>query len=73
MALQTGVYAGPQVAIFFIPKKTHYKYMYICFFTKLLPVLRAYPKLLGSVKWGKQEDVLATHRLLERSSAWDSR
>ncbi|XP_058482220.1 phosphatidylinositol 4,5-bisphosphate 3-kinase catalytic subunit gamma isoform isoform X2 [Solea solea] len=33
---------------------------------------RAYPKLLGSVKWGKQEDVLATHRLLERSSAWDS-
>ncbi|KAM7366915.1 hypothetical protein PAMP_014851 [Pampus punctatissimus] len=33
---------------------------------------RAYPKLLGSVKWGKQEDVLATHHLLERSSAWDS-
>ncbi|XP_029016197.1 phosphatidylinositol 4,5-bisphosphate 3-kinase catalytic subunit gamma isoform [Betta splendens] len=33
---------------------------------------RAYPKLLGSVKWGKQEDVLAIHRLLERSSAWDS-
>ncbi|KAK2858774.1 hypothetical protein Q5P01_003394 [Channa striata] len=33
---------------------------------------RAYPKLLGSVKWGKQEDVLATHRLLERSSAWDT-
>uniref|UniRef100_A0A8D0AIU7 phosphatidylinositol-4,5-bisphosphate 3-kinase n=1 Tax=Sander lucioperca TaxID=283035 RepID=A0A8D0AIU7_SANLU len=33
---------------------------------------RAYPKLLGSVRWGKQEDVLATHRLLERSSAWDS-
>ncbi|KAA8579955.1 hypothetical protein FQN60_005490 [Etheostoma spectabile] len=34
--------------------------------------LLAYPKLLGSVRWGKQEDVLATHRLLERSSAWDS-
>ncbi|KAM9845543.1 phosphatidylinositol 4,5-bisphosphate 3-kinase catalytic subunit gamma isoform [Aulostomus maculatus] len=33
---------------------------------------RAYPKLLSSVRWGKQEDVLATHRLLERSSAWDS-
>ncbi|KAK5849094.1 hypothetical protein PBY51_008764 [Eleginops maclovinus] len=33
---------------------------------------RAYPKLLASVRWGKQEDVLATHRLLERSSAWDS-
>lgn len=33
---------------------------------------RAYPKLLGSVRWGKQEDVLETHRLLERSSAWDS-
>uniref|UniRef100_A0A3Q0T472 Phosphatidylinositol 4,5-bisphosphate 3-kinase catalytic subunit gamma isoform n=1 Tax=Amphilophus citrinellus TaxID=61819 RepID=A0A3Q0T472_AMPCI len=33
---------------------------------------RAYPKLLGSVRWGKQEDVLATHRLLERSSAWDT-
>uniref|UniRef100_A0A3P8WMH5 Phosphatidylinositol-4,5-bisphosphate 3-kinase, catalytic subunit gamma n=1 Tax=Cynoglossus semilaevis TaxID=244447 RepID=A0A3P8WMH5_CYNSE len=33
---------------------------------------RAYPKLLGSVQWGKQEDVLVTHRLLERSSAWDS-
>uniref|UniRef100_A0A3Q3WVJ2 Phosphatidylinositol 4,5-bisphosphate 3-kinase catalytic subunit gamma isoform n=1 Tax=Mola mola TaxID=94237 RepID=A0A3Q3WVJ2_MOLML len=33
---------------------------------------RAYPKLLASVKWGKQEDVLETHRLLERSSAWDN-
>uniref|UniRef100_A0A3Q2DX33 Phosphatidylinositol 4,5-bisphosphate 3-kinase catalytic subunit gamma isoform n=1 Tax=Cyprinodon variegatus TaxID=28743 RepID=A0A3Q2DX33_CYPVA len=33
---------------------------------------RAYPKLLGSVKWGKQEDVLATHRLLDRSHAWDT-
>uniref|UniRef100_A0A3P8U060 Phosphatidylinositol 4,5-bisphosphate 3-kinase catalytic subunit gamma isoform n=1 Tax=Amphiprion percula TaxID=161767 RepID=A0A3P8U060_AMPPE len=33
---------------------------------------RAYPKLLGSVRWGKQEDVLATHHLLERSSAWDT-
>ncbi|TKS91104.1 Phosphatidylinositol 4,5-bisphosphate 3-kinase catalytic subunit gamma isoform [Collichthys lucidus] len=33
---------------------------------------RAYPKLLSSVRWGKQEDVLAAHRLLERSSAWDS-
>ncbi|CAN9508131.1 unnamed protein product [Ophioblennius macclurei] len=33
---------------------------------------RAYPKLLGSVRWGKQEDVLATHRLLDRSSAWDT-
>ncbi|XP_056132191.1 phosphatidylinositol 4,5-bisphosphate 3-kinase catalytic subunit gamma isoform [Lampris incognitus] len=32
---------------------------------------RAYPKLLGSVRWGKQEDVLATHLLLERCSAWD--
>ncbi|XP_037551594.1 phosphatidylinositol 4,5-bisphosphate 3-kinase catalytic subunit gamma isoform [Nematolebias whitei] len=33
---------------------------------------RAYPKLLGSVRWGKQEDVLAMHCLLERSSAWDT-
>ncbi|XP_061922317.1 phosphatidylinositol 4,5-bisphosphate 3-kinase catalytic subunit gamma isoform isoform X2 [Entelurus aequoreus] len=33
---------------------------------------RAYPKLLSSVRWGKQEDVLATHRLLERCTAWDS-
>ncbi|XP_029901751.1 phosphatidylinositol 4,5-bisphosphate 3-kinase catalytic subunit gamma isoform [Myripristis murdjan] len=33
---------------------------------------RAYPKLLSSVRWGKQEDVLITHRLLERSTAWDS-
>uniref|UniRef100_A0A3B5QBX4 Phosphatidylinositol 4,5-bisphosphate 3-kinase catalytic subunit gamma isoform n=1 Tax=Xiphophorus maculatus TaxID=8083 RepID=A0A3B5QBX4_XIPMA len=33
---------------------------------------RAYPKLLGSVKWGKQEDVLATHCLLDRSNAWDT-
>ncbi|MEQ2167650.1 hypothetical protein GOODEAATRI_006234 [Goodea atripinnis] len=33
---------------------------------------RAYPKLLGSVRWGKQEDVLATHRLLDRSYAWDT-
>lgn len=33
---------------------------------------RAYPKLLGSVRWGKQEDVLATHRLLDRSNAWDT-
>ncbi|XP_034019461.1 phosphatidylinositol 4,5-bisphosphate 3-kinase catalytic subunit gamma isoform [Thalassophryne amazonica] len=33
---------------------------------------RAYPKLLSSIRWGKQEDVLATHCLLERSSAWDS-
>uniref|UniRef100_A0A8C7WDI5 Phosphatidylinositol 4,5-bisphosphate 3-kinase catalytic subunit gamma isoform n=1 Tax=Oncorhynchus mykiss TaxID=8022 RepID=A0A8C7WDI5_ONCMY len=32
---------------------------------------RAYPKLLGSVLWGRQEAVLATHRLLERSSVWD--
>ncbi|XP_068162690.1 phosphatidylinositol 4,5-bisphosphate 3-kinase catalytic subunit gamma isoform isoform X2 [Antennarius striatus] len=32
---------------------------------------RAYPKLLGSVRWGKQEDVLETHRLLEHSGAWD--
>lgn len=32
---------------------------------------KAYPKLLGSVRWGKQEDVLATHKLLECSSAWD--
>uniref|UniRef100_A0A8C7CJP6 Phosphatidylinositol 4,5-bisphosphate 3-kinase catalytic subunit gamma isoform n=1 Tax=Oncorhynchus kisutch TaxID=8019 RepID=A0A8C7CJP6_ONCKI len=32
---------------------------------------RAYPKLLGSVRWGRQEAVLATHRLLERSSVWD--
>ncbi|XP_017349775.1 phosphatidylinositol 4,5-bisphosphate 3-kinase catalytic subunit gamma isoform [Ictalurus punctatus] len=31
----------------------------------------AYPKFLGSVKWGKQEAVMATHRLLERSTAWD--
>ncbi|CAF96276.1 unnamed protein product, partial [Tetraodon nigroviridis] len=33
---------------------------------------RAYPKLLSSVRWGRQEDVSETHRLLERSSAWDS-
>ncbi|KAK5600011.1 Phosphatidylinositol 4,5-bisphosphate 3-kinase catalytic subunit gamma isoform [Crenichthys baileyi] len=33
---------------------------------------RAYPKLLGSVRWGKQEDVLAIHRLLDRSNAWDT-
>ncbi|XP_077401425.1 phosphatidylinositol 4,5-bisphosphate 3-kinase catalytic subunit gamma isoform [Vanacampus margaritifer] len=33
---------------------------------------RAYPKLLSSVRWGKQEDALATHRLLERCTAWDS-
>uniref|UniRef100_A0A3Q3NMN1 Phosphatidylinositol 4,5-bisphosphate 3-kinase catalytic subunit gamma isoform n=1 Tax=Mastacembelus armatus TaxID=205130 RepID=A0A3Q3NMN1_9TELE len=33
---------------------------------------RAYPKLLGSVRWGKQEDVLITHHLLERSNAWDT-
>ncbi|KAL0962674.1 hypothetical protein UPYG_G00343840 [Umbra pygmaea] len=32
---------------------------------------RAYPKLLASVRWGRQEAVLATHRLLERSSVWD--
>uniref|UniRef100_A0A4W5JWY5 Phosphatidylinositol 4,5-bisphosphate 3-kinase catalytic subunit gamma isoform n=1 Tax=Hucho hucho TaxID=62062 RepID=A0A4W5JWY5_9TELE len=32
---------------------------------------RAYPKLLGSVRWGRQEAVLTTHRLLERSSVWD--
>ncbi|XP_060759825.1 phosphatidylinositol 4,5-bisphosphate 3-kinase catalytic subunit gamma isoform isoform X1 [Neoarius graeffei] len=31
----------------------------------------AYPKFLGSVKWGKQEAVMATHRLLERSTTWD--
>lgn len=31
----------------------------------------AYPKFLGSVKWGNQEDVLATHHLLEKSTAWD--
>uniref|UniRef100_A0A8B9J6Z5 Phosphatidylinositol 4,5-bisphosphate 3-kinase catalytic subunit gamma isoform n=1 Tax=Astyanax mexicanus TaxID=7994 RepID=A0A8B9J6Z5_ASTMX len=31
----------------------------------------AYPKFLGSVKWGKQEDVMATHQLLERSTTWD--
>lgn len=34
---------------------------------------RAYPKLLSSVRWGRQEDVLEMHRLLECSSAWDSR
>ncbi|XP_077566175.1 phosphatidylinositol 4,5-bisphosphate 3-kinase catalytic subunit gamma isoform [Stigmatopora nigra] len=33
---------------------------------------RAYPKLLSSVRWGKQEDALATHQMLERCSAWDS-
>ncbi|XP_067110776.1 phosphatidylinositol 4,5-bisphosphate 3-kinase catalytic subunit gamma isoform isoform X1 [Osmerus mordax] len=32
---------------------------------------RAYPKLLGSVKWGDQAAVLATHRLLEKSVVWD--
>uniref|UniRef100_A0A4W5R2B2 Phosphatidylinositol 4,5-bisphosphate 3-kinase catalytic subunit gamma isoform n=1 Tax=Hucho hucho TaxID=62062 RepID=A0A4W5R2B2_9TELE len=32
---------------------------------------RAYPKLLGSVRWGRQEAVLTTHGLLERSSVWD--
>ncbi|KAL7828284.1 hypothetical protein AOLI_G00314360 [Acnodon oligacanthus] len=31
----------------------------------------AYPKFLGSVKWGKQEAVMATHQLLERSTTWD--
>ncbi|KAI5094270.1 phosphatidylinositol 4,5-bisphosphate 3-kinase catalytic subunit gamma isoform isoform X1 [Silurus meridionalis] len=31
----------------------------------------AYPKFLGSVKWGKQEAVTITHQLLERSTAWD--
>uniref|UniRef100_A0A6Q2XD37 Phosphatidylinositol 4,5-bisphosphate 3-kinase catalytic subunit gamma isoform n=1 Tax=Esox lucius TaxID=8010 RepID=A0A6Q2XD37_ESOLU len=31
----------------------------------------AYPKLLSSVRWGRQEAVLATHRLLERSTVWD--
>ncbi|CAL8242415.1 unnamed protein product [Merluccius merluccius] len=33
---------------------------------------RAYPKLLASVCWGRQEDVQAAHSMLERSSAWDS-
>ncbi|XP_077449409.1 phosphatidylinositol 4,5-bisphosphate 3-kinase catalytic subunit gamma isoform isoform X1 [Stigmatopora argus] len=33
---------------------------------------RAYPKLLSSVRWGKQEDALATHQMLERCTAWDS-
>ncbi|CAL8405373.1 unnamed protein product [Arctogadus glacialis] len=33
---------------------------------------RAYPKLLASVRWGRQEDVQAAHAMLERSSAWDS-
>ncbi|XP_065129548.1 phosphatidylinositol 4,5-bisphosphate 3-kinase catalytic subunit gamma isoform [Paramisgurnus dabryanus] len=32
---------------------------------------KAYPKFLSSVKWGKQEDVAITHRLLERSTVWD--
>ncbi|KAG7320109.1 hypothetical protein KOW79_015962 [Hemibagrus wyckioides] len=31
----------------------------------------AYPKFLGSVKWGKQEAVMATHHLLDKSTAWD--
>lgn len=31
----------------------------------------AYPKFLGSVKWGKQEAVMATHYLLEKSTTWD--
>ncbi|CAL8323759.1 unnamed protein product [Lota lota] len=33
---------------------------------------RAYPKLLASVRWGRQEDVQAAHAMLESSSAWDS-
>ncbi|XP_015207863.1 phosphatidylinositol 4,5-bisphosphate 3-kinase catalytic subunit gamma isoform isoform X2 [Lepisosteus oculatus] len=32
---------------------------------------RAYPKFLSSVKWGKQEAVLATHQLLEKHDTWD--
>ncbi|KAK6488070.1 phosphatidylinositol 4,5-bisphosphate 3-kinase catalytic subunit gamma isoform [Huso huso] len=32
---------------------------------------KAYPKFLSSVKWGKQEAVLATHQLLEKHDAWD--
>ncbi|KAM6986839.1 phosphatidylinositol 4,5-bisphosphate 3-kinase catalytic subunit gamma isoform 2-T2 [Aplochiton taeniatus] len=32
---------------------------------------RAYPKLLASVQWGKQDEVLAIHRLLEKSTVWD--
>ncbi|XP_028810489.1 phosphatidylinositol 4,5-bisphosphate 3-kinase catalytic subunit gamma isoform [Denticeps clupeoides] len=32
---------------------------------------KAYPKFLGSVKWGKQEAVMTTHQLLERSTTWD--
>lgn len=32
---------------------------------------RAYPKFLGSVKWGKQEAVMVTHQLLERATTWD--
>ncbi|XP_064198881.1 phosphatidylinositol 4,5-bisphosphate 3-kinase catalytic subunit gamma isoform [Anguilla rostrata] len=32
---------------------------------------KAYPKFLGSVKWGKQEAVAATHQLLEKSDTWD--
>ncbi|XP_043944471.1 phosphatidylinositol 4,5-bisphosphate 3-kinase catalytic subunit gamma isoform [Protopterus annectens] len=33
---------------------------------------KAYPKLLSSVKWGLQEDVLKIHQLLSRQEAWDS-
>ncbi|XP_063073169.1 phosphatidylinositol 4,5-bisphosphate 3-kinase catalytic subunit gamma isoform [Engraulis encrasicolus] len=32
---------------------------------------KAYPKFLGSVKWGKQEAVMMTHQLLERTTTWD--
>ncbi|KAI7792111.1 phosphatidylinositol 4, partial [Triplophysa rosa] len=32
---------------------------------------KAYPKFFSSVKWGKQEAVSITHRLLEQSTVWD--
>lgn len=54
-------------------KKCYYHFAGCFIFSSCRPAFRAYPKLLGSVRWGKQEDVLEAHRLLERSSAWDSR
>ncbi|XP_023694840.1 phosphatidylinositol 4,5-bisphosphate 3-kinase catalytic subunit gamma isoform [Paramormyrops kingsleyae] len=35
-----------------------------------LRIPKAYPKFLGSVKWGNQEAVMITHQLLARSFTW---
>lgn len=31
----------------------------------------AFPKFFSSVNWGKQDDVIATHKLLEKTTTWD--